>query len=78
MDLFSRRVIDRLEQGNVTEEILAEYADPETERYGNMVEEMRKEQGFTSLQFNRLDDMLDATGLEKCRLCTYCWNGKER
>ena len=78
MDLFSRRVIDKLEQGNVTEEILAEYADPESERYGNMVEEMRKEQGFTSLQFNRLDDMLDATGLEKCRLCTYCWNGKER
>ena len=78
MDLFSRRVIDKLEQGNVTEEILAEYADPESERYGKMVEEMRKEQGFTSLQFNRLDDMLDATGLEKCRLCTYCWNGKER
>jgi amidophosphoribosyltransferase len=77
MDLFSRRVIDKLEHGKVTEEILAEYADPESERYEKMVEEMRKEQGFTSLRFNRLDDMLDATGLEKCRLCTYCWNGKE-
>lgn len=76
MDLFSRRVIDKLEHGNVTEEILAEYADPESERYEQMVEEMRKEQGFTSLRFNRLDDMLDATGLDKCRLCTYCWNGK--
>ena len=77
MDLFSRRVIDKLEHGKVTEEILAEYADPESERYEKMMEEMRKEQGFTSLRFNRLDDMLDATGLEKCRLCTYCWNGKE-
>lgn len=77
MDLFSRRVIDNLENGNVTEEILAEYADPNSERYEKMVEEMRKEQGFTSLHFNRLDDMLDATGVDKCKLCTYCWNGKE-
>ncbi len=77
MDLFSRRVIDKLENGNVTEEILAEYADPESERYEKMVEEMCKEQGFTSLRFNRLDDMLDATGLDRCKLCTYCWNGKE-
>lgn len=77
MDLFSRRVIDKLENGNVTEEILAEYADPNSEKYERMVEEMRKEQGFTSLRFNRLDDMLDATGVDKCKLCTYCWNGKE-
>ncbi|MCI9493517.1 MAG: amidophosphoribosyltransferase [Lachnospiraceae bacterium] len=77
MDLFSRRVIDKLEKGNVTKEALEEYADPETARYGKMVEEMRKEQKFTSLRFNRLDDMLEATGLEKCKLCTYCWNGKE-
>lgn len=77
MDLFSRRVIDKLENGNVTEENLAEYADPNSEKYERMVEEMRKEQGFTSLRFNRLDDMLDATGVDKCKLCTYCWNGKE-
>lgn len=77
MDLFSRRVIDKLEHGNVTEKILEEYANPESERYEKMVEEMRKEQGFTSLRFNRLDDMLDATGVERCKLCTYCWNGKE-
>ncbi len=77
MDLFSRRVIDKLENGNVTGEILAEYADPNSEKYERMVEEMRKEQGFTSLRFNRLDDMLEATGVDKCKLCTYCWNGKE-
>ena len=42
-----------------------------------MVEEIRKELNFTTLRFNRLDDMLDAVGIEKDRLCTYCWSGKE-
>lgn len=77
MDLIARRVIDRLENGNVTEEVLEEYADPESPKYERMVEEIRKEQNFTSLRFNRLDDMLDSVGIDKCRLCTYCWNGKE-
>ena len=77
MDLIARRVIERLENGQVTEEILQEYADPESEKYEKMVEEIGKELKFTSLRFNRLDDMLDATGLEPCKLCTYCWNGKE-
>ncbi|NBH60565.1 amidophosphoribosyltransferase [Anaerotruncus sp. 80] len=77
MDLITRRVITRLENGNVTDEILEEYANPETEKYAQMVEEIRKEMGFTTLQFCRLDDMMDATGLERNKLCTYCWNGKE-
>lgn len=78
MDLITRRVIDRLEDGNVTEEILQEYADPESPKYEQMVEEIRKELNFTSLRFNRLDDMLDAVGIDKSRLCTYCWNGREK
>ena len=77
MDLITRRVIARLENGNVTDEILEEYADPESEKYERMVEEIRKELNFTSLRFNRLDDMLDATGVDHCKLCTYCWDGKE-
>lgn len=77
MDLITRRVIDRLEHGNVTDEILQEYADPESEKYERMVEEIRKELNFTSLRFNRLDDMLDAVGIDKCKLCTYCWDGRE-
>lgn len=75
--MIARRVIDRLEGGNVTDEVLQEYADPESDKYKQMVEEIRKEQNFTSLQFNRLDDMLDAVGIDKCKLCTYCWNGRE-
>ncbi|MBQ2746076.1 MAG: amidophosphoribosyltransferase, partial [Lachnospiraceae bacterium] len=77
MDLITRRVIAKLEGDNVTDEVLKKYADPETEEYANMVEEIRKELNFTSLQFSRLDDMLDAVGIDKCKLCTYCWNGEE-
>ena len=78
LDLIARRVIARLENSeDISAEILAEYADPDSERYAVMVEEIRKEMKFTSLKFNRLDDMLDAVGIEPCKLCTYCWNGKE-
>ena len=77
MDLITRRVIERLENGNVTEEVLQEYTDPDSEKYEKMVDEICKELHFTSLRFNRLDDMLEAVGIEKCKLCTYCWDGKE-
>lgn len=77
MDLISRRVIARLENGNVTDEILEEYANPDSEKYERMVEEIGKELHFTSLRYNRLDDMLDSVGIDPCKLCTYCWNGKE-
>ncbi|MCM1182906.1 MAG: amidophosphoribosyltransferase [Roseburia sp.] len=77
MDLITRRVIARLEDGEVTEETLQEYADPESPKYERMVEEIRRELNFTTLRFNRLDDMLDAVGIDKCKLCTYCWDGRE-
>jgi len=75
-DLSARRVIARLE-GDKAEEKLHLYADPDTPEYANMLEEIRKELKFTSLQYQRLDDMLAATGIEPCKLCTYCWNGKK-
>ncbi len=77
MDLITRQVINRLEDGVVTDEVLKQYADPESPKYEQMVEEIRKELNFTSLRFNRLDDMLDSVGIDKCKLCTYCWNGQE-
>ena len=77
MDLITRRVIQKLEGGEVSDEVLQEYADPESEKYEQMVEEIRKELNFTSLRYNRLDDMLESTGVEKCKLCTYCWDGQE-
>ncbi len=77
MELITRRVIERLENGNVTDEVLKVYTDPDSEKYATMVEEIRKELHFTTLAFNRLDDMLDSVGIEKCKLCTYCWDGRE-
>ncbi len=77
MDLITRRVIKDLEGDNVSEEVLKEYADPDSERYQNMCEEIRKRSKFTSLRYHRLDDMIQSIGLPKCKLCTYCWDGEE-
>lgn len=78
MDLITRRVIARLEgTEEVPEEVLQQYTDPESEKYEEMVEEIRKELKFTTLRFNRLDDMLEAVGIPKEKLCTYCWDGKD-
>ena len=77
MDLIARRVIKKLEGEDVSAEVLQEYADPESPKYEQMLEEIRKQLNFTSLRFNRLDDMIEATGLPAEKLCTYCWNGKE-
>ena len=78
MDLITRRVIARLEgTEDVSAAVLEQYTDPESEKDDQMVEEIRKELNFTSLRFNRLDDMLEAVGIPKEKLCTYCWNGKD-
>ncbi|MBR4495500.1 MAG: amidophosphoribosyltransferase [Acholeplasmatales bacterium] len=76
MELITRRVIAKLE-GDVTDEILKEYTDPDSEKYKNMVEAIRKELKFTSLAFNRLDDLKKACEIDENKLCTYCWDGKE-
>ena len=77
MELITRKVISELEGGEVTDEVLKEYADYNSPKYDRMVEEIRKKLNFTTLRFHRLDDMIEAVGLPECKLCTYCWNGKE-
>lgn len=76
LDLITRRIIAEREE-EVTPEILEEYADPTSKKYEEMVEEVRKRQNFTSLRFHRLDDLVESIGLPKCKLCTYCFDGKE-
>lgn len=76
LDLIARRVVARLE-GDKAEEMLPLYTNPDTPQYARMVEEIRKEQHFTTLKYQRLDDMMEATGISPCKLCTYCWTGKE-
>ncbi len=77
MELFARRVIAQFEGVDCPQEILDEYADPTTERYEKMVEEIRRQQNFTTLRYHRLDDLIESIGLEPCQVCTYCFNGKE-
>lgn len=75
MDLITRRVIkDR--EGDVSPEVLADYADPCSKRYEAMLEAIRKEQNFTSLRYHRLDDLRESIGISPCKLCTYCFNGE--
>ena len=76
MDLITRRVI-RDKEGDNAENVLHEYTDPNSDRYNAMVEEIRKQQNFTTLKYFRLDDLLDSIGIEPCKVCTYCFDGRE-
>lgn len=76
MDLIARRVITRLEGENADKNLML-YTNPESEQYQNMVREICKELTFTTLMYQRLDDMIAATGVDPDKLCTYCWTGKE-
>lgn len=76
MDLITRRII-RDREGEHEEAVLQNYVDPDSENYKAMVDEICKQLNFTSLKFHRLDDMIASIGLEPCKLCTYCWSGKE-
>lgn len=77
MELIARRIIAEEEGEQVDRTILDDYANPDSDRYHRMLENMCQKMNFSSLQFNRLDDMIRATGLPEEQLCTYCWNGKE-
>ena len=77
MELIARRVIAKEEGDNVERSILTDYANPDSDRYHKMLQEINKQMGFTSLRYNRLDDMLEAVGIDKDNLCTYCWDGRE-
>lgn len=76
MDLITRRVLKEIEDEGKKIDLKA-YVDPDTEEYADMVDRICKKLNFTSLGFNRLDDMLEAVGIDKDKLCTYCWDGRE-
>ncbi len=73
-DLITRRIIREREGDEVSDEVLSDYANPDSLNYREMVEEIRKQLNFTSLRFHRLDDMVQSTGIDKSKLCTYCWD----
>ena len=76
LDLITRRIIREWEGDNDVN-VLGEYADPNSDRYGAMLEEIRKRQNFTSLRYHRLDDLIKSIGIDACQVCTYCFNGVE-
>ncbi|MBQ2747304.1 MAG: amidophosphoribosyltransferase, partial [Firmicutes bacterium] len=76
MDLLTRRIVQELE-GNQGQKHLDEYADPTTERGQNMLKAICEKMGFDSLGFQSLEGLLEAIGIDRDRVCTYCWDGKE-
>jgi amidophosphoribosyltransferase len=75
LDLAGRRAIAEIE-GRDNEDP-REYANPDSEKHGAMVGKICARLKLTSLKYQRLDDLVQAIGLPKEKLCTYCWDGAE-
>ncbi len=76
MDLIARRVLKEMEQEG-REIDLKLYVDPDTAEYNEMVERIGSQLNFTTLRYHRLDDMIASVGIDREKLCTYCWDGRE-
>lgn len=76
MDLITRRVIMELE-GEEGFRHIEEYSDSNTERGKKLRQAICDKFKFSSLEFQTLEGIIQAIGLEPCKLCTYCWSGKE-
>lgn len=75
LDLAARKAIREIE--GTAEKVLDEYTDPDSKMHATMVERIRERLRLTSLKYQRLPDLVEAIGLPKERLCTYCWDGTE-
>lgn len=76
MELLSRKTIQALE-GDEGQKHLDEYADASTERGQCMLKTICEEMGFDSLGYQSLEGLLEAIGIDREKICTYCWTGKE-
>ena len=76
LELLARKVILELE-GEEGFDHLEEYADGSTERGKKLRSNICERFHFSSLEFQSLENVIEAIGLPECDLCTYCWNGKE-
>lgn len=73
-ELAARKAIKALEGHDIDD--VSEYVDHNSEKYKNMVEWIRKDLGVTTLRYQILEEMIEAIGLPKEKLCLYCWNGQ--
>lgn len=76
MELLARKIIFELE-GEEGFKYIDEYADSSTERGQKMRDAICKEFHFSSVEYQSLDGLIKSIGIDKCKICTYCWNGKE-
>ena len=76
MELIARRVIDELE-GEEGLKYIEEYSDGSTERGKKLRKAICDKFNFASLEFQSLEGIIKSLGIDRCKLCTYCWNGKE-
>ena len=76
MELIARRTVQELE-GDEGQKHLDEYADANTERGQCLLHSICDRLGFSSLGYQSLDNLLEAIGIDRSKVCTYCWNGKE-
>ena len=76
MELLTRRMIHKLE-GEEGQKHIAEYADGKTERGKCLLKTICEEMGFDSLGYQSIDGLLEAIGLDRSKVCTYCWTGEE-
>ena len=76
MELLTRKIIQELE-GNKGQQYLEEYANPDTERGQALLNWIKEKMGFDSIGYQSLDGALEAVGIDRCKLCTYCFDGKE-
>ena len=76
MELLTRKTIQKLE-GNMGQKHVDEYADATTERGQCLLKTICEDMGFDSLGYQTLDGLLEAIGIDRDKVCTYCWTGKE-
>ncbi len=76
MELIARRVIDEIE-GEEGIKYIEEYSDGGTERGKKLRKAICEKFNFASLEYQSLEGIIKAIGIDRCKLCTYCWNGKE-
>ena len=76
MELLARRTVQELE-GDEGQKYLDEYADASTERGQCLLKTICRQMGFDSLGYQSLNGLMEAIGIDKDKICTYCWTGKE-
>jgi amidophosphoribosyltransferase len=75
LDLAARNAIRGLDGDGYRD--LEEYSSCGSEKHCAMIDAIRRRLKLTTLQYQELDDLVDAIGLPKEQVCTYCWDGTE-